>query len=143
MQGPQGKPTQAATVGGSTYNRVPHSSGKQRAVQKLQVLAKKMGPSCMQACGTGTQSDQKQEDVQLQDLSSGKPSTGQGNSSYAQPLVASVHVDSVDGKQQVLFAAKGGSPCLSRLRGIFGREKCMAGSSKQAPSDWVAPDPTQ
>ena len=136
--GASGKPILAATVGSSPPDTLPHSSSKQRAMQKLKVLAKKMRPSCMQACSSGTKSDELQEeDVQLQGLSSRKASTAEDVSRHAQPFAASVHVDSGGGKKQVLPGPSGQTPGLSRLRGIFRRKKTVARSNKQASSHWA------
>ena len=133
-----GKPTQAAILGACPPDTPPHSSGKQRVMHKLKVLAKKMRPSCLQACSTGTKSDeQQQEGVQLQGLSSRIPSSAEDDSRHVQRVAASIHVDSVRGKKQVLSGASGETPGLSRLRGIFRQKKTVARSSKQASSDWA------
>ena len=93
----------------------------------------------MQACSSGTKCEQQQADidVQLQGLSSRKPSTADDDSRHVQPVAASVHVDSVYGKKQVLSGA-GMRPLASAgSRGIFRRKKALARSSKQTPSDWA------
>ena len=135
--GVSGHPTQSATVPGHSPDTLPLSSSKQRAMQKLKVLAKKIRPSCMQACGTGTHSkEEQQENVQLQGLSSRQASIVEDASHHVQPVAPPVHVDSVDGKKQSLSGASCETPRLSRFRGIFRPQKTVAHSSKQASFDW-------
>ena len=79
----------------------------------------------MQACGTGMQPDQQQEDVQLQSWSS---SERVNDSRHVQLVAAAVDVESVNGKRQVLSRDSSKTPCL---RGIFGHKMTVARSSKQ------------
>ena len=128
--GALGKASQAATVGGHSADMLPHRSGKHRAMQKVKALVKKMRPSCMQACGTGMQSDQQQEDVQLQGWSS---SERVSDSRHVQLVAAAVDVEAVNFKKEVMGRASGETPRFSRLGGlrIFGEKRTVSRCSEQ------------
>ena len=129
--GVSGRASQAA-AGVLPADMSPHRNSKQRAMQKLKALVKKMRPSCMQACGTGMQPDQQPEDVQLQGLSS---SERVNDSTHVQLVAAAVDVEAVSVRKQVMGRASGETPRFNRLRGIFGQKMTAAVSSEQPLSE--------